>query len=866
MEKAQRGISAAIAVLLTAVLAMVIAAPAHAASFIDVDEQTPHAEDITWLADHKISEGYPDKTFRPLTPVFRQDMAAFLYRLAGEPEYTPTEADANSFTDVNSQTPHAKEIWWLASTGISKGYPDGSFGPMKEVARCDMAAFLRRLAVYMGDSDAQAWTPGGISAFTDVSNGTSHAEDIFWLAYTKVSAGYPDCTFRPFATVVRQDMAAFLHRLDTHVASHAKPEPPASDAYELGTYAGYSYVNIKDGSGFEESEKVCDVAGQTDTMTIFYRGEGIYLYDYTGSASTLQIPARINGVPVISVELQKTFATTQQAPNLQRVDATTASDLVFMQVDMDHITSIAANGLPELKFFHSSAAALKDLACKSCPKLRSIYVKNTQLESIDLSGLPELMLLNLSGNQLASLDVSANPKLFELECDMNNIQDLNALKQWLAQSGHSGTIEPQRQAAAKPQAGTWNGYDYLLVSEACGFQKYDSITFGSDDASMTYYEPGVYITSAPRDATSLTLPAAIDGQPLVAARLADGTTKTALERVDASAATSLCELAIWNTNLDELSLGTLPKLEILNISSSDLKGIDLSGCANLQFLLITYCKLEHIDLTSVPMLSQLSVNHNNLGSLDISPCKKLTHLNCEDNRITNTSLLETWLAQPGHSGTIAPQKNPDSTSEKVTSNGFTYYNVKTDSILTWGDKVGTDDDGESISYRGSGIYIVNTSKQGALAVPASLDGLPVVTLSLPASNKGVTSIDARSASSLQDIRVLSPQVASLAASGLPMLSSIHVMNTQMTSLDCSGCDQLFSVYAGFNEISTANLVGCAKLNNLFLQGNELTSFDVSPFPALEMLYIQDNHIADTSQLEAWLAQPGHQGNVKQQRL
>lgn len=142
MKKAQRGISAAIAVLLTAVLAMVIAAPAHAASFIDVDEQTPHAEDITWLVDHKISEGYPDKTFRPLTPVFRQDMAAFLYRLAGEPEYTPTVADANSFTDVNSQTPHAKEIWWLASTGISKGYPDGSFGPMKEVARCDMAAFL----------------------------------------------------------------------------------------------------------------------------------------------------------------------------------------------------------------------------------------------------------------------------------------------------------------------------------------------------------------------------------------------------------------------------------------------------------------------------------------------------------------------------------------------------------------------------------------------------------------------------------------------------------------------------------------------------------------------------------------------------
>ena len=57
-----------------------------------------------------------------MTDVYQQDMAAFLYRLAGEPDYTPTSADKARFKDVNDQTPHAKEIYWLAASGISTGY------------------------------------------------------------------------------------------------------------------------------------------------------------------------------------------------------------------------------------------------------------------------------------------------------------------------------------------------------------------------------------------------------------------------------------------------------------------------------------------------------------------------------------------------------------------------------------------------------------------------------------------------------------------------------------------------------------------------------------------------------------------------
>ena len=59
-------------------------------------------------------------------------------------------APAPSFSDVTADTPHADDIAWLASTGVSEGWlmPDGSreFRGMSEVVRQDMAAFLRRMA------------------------------------------------------------------------------------------------------------------------------------------------------------------------------------------------------------------------------------------------------------------------------------------------------------------------------------------------------------------------------------------------------------------------------------------------------------------------------------------------------------------------------------------------------------------------------------------------------------------------------------------------------------------------------------------------------------------------------------------------
>ena len=117
--------------------------PPSRSPFADVPITYPFYKQITWLAATGITTGYPDGTFQPGSSVNRDAMAAFLYRFAGSPAFTPPST-SSSFTDVPTTYPFYKQITWLASTGITTGYPDGAFQPGSAVNRDAMAAFLYR--------------------------------------------------------------------------------------------------------------------------------------------------------------------------------------------------------------------------------------------------------------------------------------------------------------------------------------------------------------------------------------------------------------------------------------------------------------------------------------------------------------------------------------------------------------------------------------------------------------------------------------------------------------------------------------------------------------------------------------------------
>ncbi len=110
--------------------------------FTDVGGSSPFLTEISWLVWAGIGTGYPDGTFRPTLPVTRQAMAAFLYRLAGNPVGPFPDP---GFSDVTPGHPFYTEIAWMASVGsITTGFPDGTFRPGSAVTRQAMAAFLAR--------------------------------------------------------------------------------------------------------------------------------------------------------------------------------------------------------------------------------------------------------------------------------------------------------------------------------------------------------------------------------------------------------------------------------------------------------------------------------------------------------------------------------------------------------------------------------------------------------------------------------------------------------------------------------------------------------------------------------------------------
>ena len=120
------------------------ATPCTGDAFADVPAEHPFCAEIAWLADAGITTGYPDGDFRPGIAVTREAMAAFLYRFTHDGADAPACTTA-PFADVTTGHPFCGEIAWLAETGISTGWSDGTYRPGAYVERQAMAAFLYRL-------------------------------------------------------------------------------------------------------------------------------------------------------------------------------------------------------------------------------------------------------------------------------------------------------------------------------------------------------------------------------------------------------------------------------------------------------------------------------------------------------------------------------------------------------------------------------------------------------------------------------------------------------------------------------------------------------------------------------------------------
>lgn len=172
------------------------------ADFHDVPASHGFGSEINWLASSGVAQGWGDGSFRPDESISREAMAAFMYRLAGSPAYTPPQI--SRFRDVPTTHQFYKEISWLADRGIAQGWSDGTYRPGQSISREAMAVFLYRLA---GEP-----ATGGGAVFSDVPARHAFAREIRWCADQGIMRGWADGSFRPQEPTSRAAMAAFMYR------------------------------------------------------------------------------------------------------------------------------------------------------------------------------------------------------------------------------------------------------------------------------------------------------------------------------------------------------------------------------------------------------------------------------------------------------------------------------------------------------------------------------------------------------------------------------------------------------------------------------------------------------------------------------
>jgi len=147
-----------------------------------------------------LTSGYPDGTFRPENPVTRAEMAVFL--LGGMGVTPPAINGSHPFSDIAGHwaEPYIEELFDLGVTG---GYPDGTFKPEQLVTRAEMAVFLL---------NGMGVTPPALDGSHPFSDISSHWAETFIeeLYDLSITGGYPDGTYRPENQVTRAEMAVFL--------------------------------------------------------------------------------------------------------------------------------------------------------------------------------------------------------------------------------------------------------------------------------------------------------------------------------------------------------------------------------------------------------------------------------------------------------------------------------------------------------------------------------------------------------------------------------------------------------------------------------------------------------------------------------
>lgn len=112
--------------------------------FADVAADAYYADAVSWETEQGIVTGTSQTAFSPDESVTREQMAALLYRYAGEPS---AAGDLSAYADADSVSAYASDAMaWCVENGVLNGTDGSRLEPAASATRAEVAAVLQRFA------------------------------------------------------------------------------------------------------------------------------------------------------------------------------------------------------------------------------------------------------------------------------------------------------------------------------------------------------------------------------------------------------------------------------------------------------------------------------------------------------------------------------------------------------------------------------------------------------------------------------------------------------------------------------------------------------------------------------------------------
>ena len=173
----------------------------------DVKEDQWYYDYVEFVYANDLMNGMETHKFVPAGTVNRAMVATVLYRMKS------TEVISGSrtgFSDADYNTWYGPAVKWAGEMGLVKGYEDGTFRPMREVTREELATMLYRFAIHEG---FEVIDGADLSQFSDADKVQQYArEAMAWCVATGIINGMDDGTLAPQGKATRAQLAAMLYR------------------------------------------------------------------------------------------------------------------------------------------------------------------------------------------------------------------------------------------------------------------------------------------------------------------------------------------------------------------------------------------------------------------------------------------------------------------------------------------------------------------------------------------------------------------------------------------------------------------------------------------------------------------------------